>query len=100
MYLSIYLSGCSSPLSSQKHPQSFTLIKEVIYTIVTTPEHKRVPVARSMAICTLAQLLTKHDYDSRYVDPLRKERIALIYFPLIPLVPYPNPATISLASVC
>ncbi len=43
-------------------------------------------LARSMAICALSQLLTKHDYDARYQLPLKKERVALIYFPLLPLV--------------
>lgn len=39
-----------------------------------------------MAICSLNMLLTKHDFDSRYQDTASRERVALIYFPIIPLL--------------
>ncbi|KAL6048775.1 Dedicator of cytokinesis protein 6 [Balamuthia mandrillaris] len=67
---------------SQKHPISSMLVREVIASVMTNTNS----LSRSMAICTLNLLLTKHDYDARYQSPEERERVAVIYFPLLVLL--------------
>ncbi|ELR14947.1 dedicator of cytokinesis 6, putative [Acanthamoeba castellanii str. Neff] len=68
---------------SEKHPQSAMLIQEMVRSL---SGGETVKLARAIAICTLNMLLTKHDFDARYQEPGQRARVALVYFPLVPLL--------------
>ncbi|KAF2071889.1 hypothetical protein CYY_006791 [Polysphondylium violaceum] len=65
---------------NDSHPVSGILIREVLEILFNTQYSHEV---RNVAFNCINTLLTKHDYDSRYQEPQKKERIATIYFPLI-----------------
>lgn len=50
----------------------------------------------AQAISTLRNVLWKHDIDSRYQDPVKKQRVASIYFPYILMVASPRNLFINL----
>jgi hypothetical protein len=66
---------------SMKHPQAAMLVREVVRSLSGSGTVK---LARAIAICSLSMLLAKHDFDARYQEVRQRERIALVYFSLVP----------------
>ncbi len=75
--------SCERQAMSEKHPQSAMLMQEMVRSL---SGGETVKLARAIAICTLNMLLTKHDFDARYQEPGQRACLALVYFPLVPLL--------------
>lgn len=48
--------------------------------------HYSHPIVHSKAVNTLRNILTNHDWDPRYAEPLCRARVANLYLPLIRVV--------------
>lgn len=66
---------------SQNYPLADLVVQQVIGSL-TNPS---LP-SRSLAIQFLADLLAKHDFDSRYREVVLRPYIAQIYFPILQTV--------------
>ena len=66
---------------SKQHPLAFTTIFEVVQALKSNQEK-----IWKEAVKTLYAVIVKNSYDERYSEPEYKERIAGIYFVLIPLI--------------
>jgi len=67
-------------ITTINHPLASTISKSII------DDMKNPNVHTIVGLKTFSWLLAKHDYDARYQDPERRERVGLIYFPLLLMV--------------
>jgi hypothetical protein len=64
----------------RRHQMAHLLMRTVLGDL------KRRAKCSGLAVRVLNSVLCKHDYDARYQDPARRERVALIYFGLVPML--------------